>query len=63
MALDNTVIDKAVEKKYTEFSAAIKTELQTKMSNHPDSIKYMSDYDKIQDMKQMFAKISNPSEE
>lgn len=63
MALNNTVINKALEKKYTEFSDAIKTELQTKMTNHPDSMKYASDFDKIQDMKQMFAKISNPSEE
>lgn len=61
--LDTTVIDKAVDKKYTEFSKAIKTELQNKMTNHDDAKKYASDYDKIQDMKQMFAKIGSETEE
>jgi 5'-deoxynucleotidase YfbR-like HD superfamily hydrolase len=63
MTLDKTVIDKAVEKKYTEFSDVIKTELQNKMSSHPDAVKYAGDYDKIQTMKQMFAQINGQSEE
>jgi hypothetical protein len=63
MTLDKTVIDKAVDKKYTEFSDVIKTELYNKMSKHPDAVKYAADYDKIQDMKQMFAQINGQSEE
>lgn len=61
--LDSTVINKAVDKKYTEFSDAIKAELKTKMINHETSKQYASDYDKIQDMKQMFAKIGSNTEE
>jgi len=61
--LDATVINNAVDKKYTEFSDAIKTELKTKMINHETSKDYASDYDKIQDMKQMFAKIGSNTEE
>lgn len=61
--LDTTIIDKAVEKKYTEFSDAIKTSLRNKMTNHEISKKYASDYDKIQDMKQLFAQINSPDEE
>jgi hypothetical protein len=63
MTLDKTVIDKAVDKKYTEFSDVVKTELYNKMSSHPDAVKYAGDYDKIQTMKQMFAQINGPSEE
>jgi len=61
--LDATVINNAVDKKYTEFSDAIKNELKTKMINHETSKKYASEYDKIQDMKQMFAKIGSNTEE
>ena len=61
--LDKTVIDSAVDKKYTEFSASIKAELQGKMTAHPDMQKYAADYDKIQDMKQAFAEITSATEE
>lgn len=63
MTLQTTVIDSAVNKKYSDFSATIKTELQSKLSNHEVSIKYASDFDKIQTMKTMFAKINDVSEE
>lgn len=62
MSLDQEVISKATDKKYSEFSDAIKAELKTKMANHPDAKQYASDFDKIQDMKNMFAKISNSEE-
>lgn len=61
--LDKTVIDSAINKKYTEFSNSIKTELQNKMTNHPDSVAYAKEFDKIQDMKQAFAAITSSSDE
>lgn len=63
MSLDKTVINSAVDKKYTEFSAAIKTELQNKLSSHPTSVTYASEYDNIQTVKQKFAEINGQSEE
>lgn len=63
MTLDTTTISKAVDKKYTEFSDSIKTELHRKISNHPDTLKYAAEYDKIQTIKQKFAEINGPSEE
>lgn len=61
--LDKTVIDKAVGKKYSDFSDAVKAELQNKMTNHPDAKNYASEYDKIQDMKKLFAKVTANTEE
>jgi hypothetical protein len=64
MSLDATVITKAVDKKYTEFSGTIKTELYNKMSSHPSTVKYAADYDKVQTLKQAFAQINtDPSED
>lgn len=63
MSLDTQTIDKAVNKKYSEFSDAIKQELQAKMTSHSDAKQYASDYDKIQDMKTLFAQISSPQSE
>jgi hypothetical protein len=59
MSLETIVIQNAMDKKYTDFSNAVKIELQNKMRNHYTSTKYISDYDKIQQMKSVFAKISN----
>jgi len=61
--MDSNVIDLAINKKYTEFSDAVKAELKSKISNHDISKKYTSDYDKIQQMKNIFSKINNPEEE
>lgn len=63
MSLDPTVIDMAVNKKYTELDAAIKSELHSKLSNHPDAVKYANDYDKIQQMKKVFSEFNGQSEE
>lgn len=63
MNLDKTVITKAVDKKYTEFSDTIKTELYNKMSSHPNAAAYAAEYDKVQTVKQKFAEINGPSEE
>jgi 5'-deoxynucleotidase YfbR-like HD superfamily hydrolase len=63
MALDSNVIDSAVNKKYTEFSASIKKELMNKMANHVDAKQYAKDYDQIQTLKGMYAEIGNYTEE
>lgn len=63
MSLDKTVIKSAIDKKYTEFSTAIKTELQNKLSSHPNSVAYAAQYDNIQTVKQKFAEINGQSEE
>jgi hypothetical protein len=57
--LTNDDIQNAVDKKYTEFSDAIKAELKNKLANQEDVKQYASDYDKIQDMKAAFAKINS----
>lgn len=58
MSLEKTVIKSAVDKKYTEFSNAIKQELHNKMANSDIGKSYASDFDKIQQMKASFAKIN-----
>jgi 5'-deoxynucleotidase YfbR-like HD superfamily hydrolase len=57
--MDKTVIDKAVGKKYTEFSDEVKQTLYNKLANHETSQAYAKEYDKIQDMKQKFAQIAD----
>lgn len=63
MGLDTTVINNAIDKKYTDFSMSIKNELQNKLSSHPNSIAYSTEYDRIQMIKQRFAEINSQSEE
>ena len=58
MSLEKEVIKSAVDGKYTEFSNAIKQELRNKMANSDVGKSYASNYDKIQSMKQAFAKIN-----
>jgi hypothetical protein len=58
MSLDKTVIDSAVEKKYSDFSDAVKSELANKLASHPTVKKYADEFDKIQQMKSIFSKIS-----
>jgi len=59
MAIDNETLDAVKNKKFTEFSDAVKQELKQKLSNHKDTKKYVSDYDKIKQMKDSFAKIAS----
>jgi len=63
MPLDNDVLDDVKNKKFTDFSNAVKQELKQKLSNHKLTKKYVSDYDKIQQMKDSFAKISKIKDE
>jgi hypothetical protein len=54
----DTILKNAEDKKFTDFSKAVKQELANKLSNHPISKSFASDYDKIQSMKAAFAKIN-----
>ena len=62
MPLDKNTLKSALDKKYTDFSNAIKTELQAKLDNNPKMKSHKDTSDKIKDMKDIFAKISIPKE-
>ena len=62
MSVDQSALDAVKDKKFTEFSDAVKQELKQKLSNHKITKKYVSDYDKIKQMKDSFAKIANINE-
>ena len=59
MPLDIDTLKLATDKKFTDFSKAVKQELNNKLSNHKVTKKYVSDFDKIQQMKSQFAKIAS----
>lgn len=63
MAIDTDVLQKAKDKKFTDFSKAVKQELNNKLSNHKTVKTYVSDYDKIQQMKKAFADIARQKSE
>jgi len=56
--MDNQILRDVEDKKFTNFSNSVKRELRTKLSSNPSIEQYKSDYDKIQDMKNLFSKIS-----
>jgi hypothetical protein len=60
--LDANVITSATNQKYTEFSDAIKAELGSKMSNHPDCVDYADKIDTINSMKTLYADINKLSD-
>lgn len=59
MSLEQETLDSVKTKKFTDFSDAVKQELKNKLSNHPKTKDYVSNFDKIQQMKDSFAKIAN----
>ena len=63
MPLEQDTLDAVKDKKFTEFSDAVKQELKSKLSNHKGTQKYVSNFDKIQQMKQSFAKIAQSASE
>lgn len=63
MPLDNSAIDSVKDKKFTDFSNAVKQELKQKLSNHKVTTDYVSAYDKIKQMKDSFAKIAKTNDE
>lgn len=50
------------DKKYTEFSTAVKQEMLNKLANNSTVRNYTSEYDKIQQMKTLFAQIHSVGE-
>lgn len=56
--MDKNIINSAKDKKFTEFSDAVKTELKTKLAGNETVSQYTSDFEKIQQMKTMFSKIN-----
>lgn len=60
--MDKEVLSLVKDKKFTDFSKAVKQELNNKLSNHPKIKDYKTSYDKIQDMKKQFANIHRPEE-
>jgi hypothetical protein len=63
MPLEQETLDLVKDKKFTEFSDAVKQELKNKLSNHQGAREYVSSFDKIQQMKTSFAKISKLQDE
>jgi hypothetical protein len=61
MSLNVSVIDSAVQKRFTEFSLAVSNELRSKLSTHPSIVAYTQEFDKIRKLKDSFSNISNPS--
>ena len=57
--MDKEIIKLATEKKYTDFSDAIKTELKTKLASHDVVSNYVSEIEKINNLRDAFSKINN----
>ena len=62
MEIENNIIQAVADKKYSEFSTAVKQELLNKMSNTETMKNYTSEFDKIQQMKSLFAQINKVGE-
>ena len=52
------ILRSAENKKYSEFSAAVKQELKNKLANNDTITSYISDFERIQQMKAVFSKIN-----
>lgn len=62
MSLDSGVVQLAVDKKYTDFEQAIKSELTAKLSDNAVIKKYSKEFDNIQQMKSEFSRINSRGE-
>ena len=62
MENENNIMQAVADKKYSEFSTAVKQELLNKMSNTETMKNYTSEFDKIQQMKSLFAQINKAGE-
>ena len=62
MENENNIMQAVADKKYSEFSTAVKQELLNKMANTETMKKYTSEFDKIQQMKSLFAQINKVGE-
>lgn len=56
------IMQAVADKKYTEFSTAVKQELINKLGNSETMKSYTSEYDKIKQMKSLFAQINKVGE-
>ena len=61
--MDKDLINKAINKKYSEVSDIVKAELHKKLTSHETSVAYAKEFDRIQDLKQKFADINGDTEE
>ena len=59
---DINFMQAVADKKYTEFSTAVKQEMLNKMANNSDMKNYTSEYDRLQNMKNLFAQINKAGE-
>lgn len=59
---DTNIMQSVADKKYTEFSTAVKQELLNKVSNTETMKNYTSEFDRIQTMKSLFAQINKTGE-
>lgn len=62
MEIENNIMQAVADKKYSEFSTAVKQELLNKMANTETMKNYTSEFDKIQQMKNLFAQINKVGE-
>jgi hypothetical protein len=56
-------IELAVDKKYTDFSTAIKQELANKVQSNPVIQSFESEFDRMQKLKDIFAQINSTTKE
>jgi hypothetical protein len=62
METETNFMQSVADNKYTEFSTAVKQEMLNKMGNNPDVKTYTSEFDKLQQMKTLFAQINKTGE-
>lgn len=61
--LEPSDLDLAVDKRYTDFSNAIKQELANKVANNPVIQNFETEFDRIQKLKGIFAQINSTVKE
>lgn len=56
--MNTAILKHAGDRKFTDFSNAVKSELKNKLANREEIKTYISDFDRVQQMKSMFAQIN-----
>ena len=62
METETNFMQSIADKKYTEFSTAVKQEMLNKLASNSDMKNYTSEFDKLQQMKSLFAQINKVGE-
>lgn len=57
--IDNTTLDNAMSKKFTDFSSTVKQTLMNKLSNHTEIKNYTAAIDNARALKSSFAEINS----